>query len=194
MKFKNIIKTLLLITFAVSSANAYTKEQIKPEMTKNIDDIIEIIKKKDITKDMKSKAIINKIDPAFNYQIMSRVALGKKWKKLSPEQKEKFINIFETTLKNTYVSKLDLYTDQKIKIGDLVQDKKRLVLKTQLVGQKETFDIDYKFYLDKKAKDWAIYDVKITGISIITSFRQQFAQITFDEVLEQLNKINASNK
>jgi phospholipid transport system substrate-binding protein len=190
MKFKNIIKTLLLITFAVSSANAYTKEQIKPEMTKNINNIITIIKDKDITKDNKGKAIINIIDTAFNYKIMSRVALGKKWKKLSVEQRENFIGIFGTTLKNTYVNKLNLYTDQEIKIGDLTKEKKRLVLKSQLVGDKETFDIDYKFYYDKKTKDWAIYDVKITGISIITTFRKQFAQITFEEAVEQLKEKN----
>ena len=48
----------------------------------------------------------------------------------------------------------------------------------------------YKLYVSKSG--WRIYDIEIQGVSIIRSYRSQFAEIlkngTFDDLLEKLEK------
>ncbi len=49
----------------------------------------------------------------------------------------------------------------------------------------EVYEIIYKFYKDKNGS-WMIYDVDILGVSIIQTYRTQFAEILTKEPFEKL--------
>jgi len=199
MRFKNLFKILLLITFAFTSANALKKDTIKEEMGSKINEILLVLKNNDLKKEQKAKKIIKIIDPVFDYNTMSRIALGKKtWSSISKEKREEFVKVFETKLKNSYVGKLELYTDQQVKIIDLLPYKKtRLQLSSELVGADDTYAINYNFFENKKSNEWFIYDVDLLGVSIIQTYRQQFSGLlkekTFDEMLVLLKEANENN-
>lgn len=188
---KNIIFVLL---FSISSLFAIPQEQIKDTMNKKITEVLLTLKSTELTKDQKVKNVINIMDSSFDYKIMSRLSLGKKWKTLSKEDKSLFTKIFKEKLKNSYVEKLDLYTNQKIEIKNLEKVKSRLVLKTELLGEDENFKIDYKFYKNKKNQEWFIYDVDIIGVSIIQTYRKQFSEFlktkSFTDLIELLKVKN----
>ena len=199
MRFKNLFKILLLITFTFTSANALKKDTIKEEMGSKINEILLVLKNNDLKKEQKAKKIIKIIDPVFDYNTMSRIALGKKtWSSISKEKREEFVKVFETKLKNSYVGKLELYTDQQVKIIDLLPYKKtRLQLSSELVGADDTYAINYNFFENKKSNEWFIYDVDLLGVSIIQTYRQQFSGLlkekTFDEMLVLLKEANENN-
>lgn len=188
---KNIIFVLL---FSISSLFAIPQEQIKDTMNKKITEVLLTLKSTELTKDQKAKNVINIMDSSFDYKIMSRLSLGKKWKTLSKEDKSLFTKIFKEKLKNSYVEKLDLYTNQKIEIKNLEKVKSRLVLKTELLGEDENFKIDYKFYKNRKNQEWFIYDVDIIGVSIIQTYRKQFSEFlktkSFTDLIELLKVKN----
>lgn len=197
MKLKNFFKILLAITFTITSANALKQDEIKERMTKKIDNVLIVLQKKDLNKNQKAQEIIKIIDEVFDYELMARIALGKEtWDTLSSEKQKEFTKIFETKLKNSYTEKLELYNDQKVKILDLKPyNKTRLQLETELVGKEGVYQINYNFY--NKSKDneqWLIYDVDLVGVSIIQTYRQQFAGLlkekTFDEMLALLENPN----
>jgi len=196
---KNIIKVLLALTFIFSSAHALKKDEIKSEMNKKIDAALLVLKKKDLNNDQKGEEIIKIIDDLFDYKLMARIALGKKtWKSLSKDKQAEFVKIFEDKLKNSYIDKLGLYTDQKVNIIDLAPYKKsRLQLKSEVVGKDEVYKINYNFYKNKKADEWFIYDVDLLGVSIIQTYRKQFAGLlkekTFDEMLDVLKNKETTN-
>jgi phospholipid transport system substrate-binding protein len=96
------------------------------------------------------------------------------------------------------VEKLDLYTDELVEILGKEQPKaNRIILKTQLVGKEEKYQINYKFY-EKSEDSWLIYDVDLLGVSIIQTYRKQFSVFlkdkTFDELVTFLRDKNNSNK
>lgn len=131
------------------------------------------------------------MDKFFDYKIMSQISLGKDWPTLSAEQKEEFIKAFELKLKNSYIDKLDLYTDEKIEVHSLEKlNPKRIKLLTYLIGKDDKYEIEYKFYKNDK-NDWLIYDVNIIGVSIMQTYRQQFAGYlknnSFKDLLISLN-------
>ena len=198
MKLKNLFKILLLVGFIITSANALKQDEIQVIMTKKIDNVLAILEQKNLPINKKGEQIIKIIDEVFDYELMARIALGKEtWDTLNEQKQKEFTKIFETKLKNSYIEKLELYNDQKVKILGLNPYKNaRLQLETELLGKEGTYKINYNFY--NKSKDnieqWLIYDVDLVGVSIIQTYRQQFAGLlkekTFDEMLVLLEKSN----
>lgn len=189
-----MLKKLLLIVLLTSYAFAMPKEQIVEEMTKSIHKVIDILKNKQLPKKTKGEQIIKVMDSSFDYKIMAMLSLGKEWRTISNEQKINFAKAFENRLKESYIDKLDLYNNQEIKIDELEEVKARLILKTTLIGEKENFAIDYKFYENRKNKQWYIYDVSIAKVSIIQTYRNQFTQYLKNKSIDDLiNYLNTKN-
>ena len=135
------------------------------------------------------------IDDVFDYNLMARISLGKEtWQQLSEEKQKEFTKVFEKKLKKSYIEKLELYNNQKVKVIDLQPYKgNRLQLETQLLGKEEVYTINYNFY--SRDKDhWLIYDVDLVGVSIIQTYRQQFSGLlkekSFDEMIVLLEDLN----
>ena len=190
MKLKSLLKSFLILAFVITSANAVKQDEIQPTMTKKIDGVLEILEHKSVPMSQKGQQIIKIIDEVFDYELMAKIALGKEtWDTLSEQKQKEFTKTFETKLKNSYIEKLELYNDQKVKVIGLNPYKNgRLQLETELLGKEGTYKINYNFY--NKAKDgeqWLIYDVDLVGVSIIQTYRQQFAGLlkekSFDEML-----------
>ncbi len=197
MKLRNVFKVLLVLVFSFSFANALTQSEIQPTMTKKIDTVLSILEKKDLTIPQKGDEIIKVIDEVFDYELMAKIALGKEtWNSISEDKQKKFAKVFENKLKQSYIEKLELYNNQKVKIlGLKPHNNTRLQLETELIGKDSTYKISYNFYnRSKDAEEWLIYDVDLVGVSIIQTYRQQFAGLlkekTFDEMLVQFENSN----
>jgi len=164
-------------------------------MTKRIDNVLQILEKKDKTFAQKGDEIIKIIDDVFDYELMAKIALGKEtWSSITPEKQKQFTKVFENKLKKSYIEKLELYNDQKVKIiGLKPHNNTRLQLETELLGKDGIYKINYNFYnKSKDNEEWLIYDVDLVGVSIIQTYRQQFSGLlkekTFDEMLALLEK------
>ncbi len=193
--YKILFSLLLVLNFTYAN---FKKDNIDAQMGNTIDKVLMILKDSNMPKEKKSEEIINLMDPIFDYELMSRLSLGKEWNLLSKEKKEDFVKTFTEKLKNSYVEKLDLYTDELVEILGKEQPKaNRIILRTQLVGKEEKYQINYKFY-EKSKDNWLIYDVDLLGVSIIQTYRKQFSGFlkdkTFEELLSFLKDKNNSNK
>ena len=195
---KKIFTILLIIAATFSYANAIKQNEIKEQMRKKIASVLLVLEKKNLTIPQKGDEIIKIIDEVFDYELMARISLGKEtWNSISEQKQKEFTKIFENKLKKSYIEKLELYNDQKVQIIALKPyNNTRLQLETQLVGKEGNYQINYNFY--NKAKDseqWLIYDVDLVGVSIIQTYRQQFAGLlkekSFDEMLVLLEKSNS---
>jgi phospholipid transport system substrate-binding protein len=119
------------------------------------------------------------------------LTLGKKyWPGLTEANKEKFTDLFIKKLRTSYLSKLTLYSDEKIIYDPPVQDENKVRISTYLISKDKKISMLYKFYNSNDS--WKIYDVEIQGVSIIRSYRSQFYEIlqngTIDELLLKLEE------
>ncbi|RBQ29181.1 toluene tolerance protein [Aliarcobacter vitoriensis] len=189
MMKKYFLKIALITIIISSNAFALKKDDIQEEMSKKIDSVLVVLKNKDLNFEDKKTEIINIVDDAFDFELMAKIALGKDaWESIDEQKQDAFVKVFEEKLKKSYSEKLELYNDQKVKIISLEPyNKTRLQLKTQLVGKDGNYDVNYNFY--EKDKEWYIYDIDLVGVSIIQTYRQQFAGLlkekSFDEMFEQ---------
>ena len=194
---KKLLQISLLIIFLANSLNATISEQqeLKDKFLKKIDTIISIVKDKSLSKDKRNSKIVTELTPMFDFELMAKLSLGKKWKQLNKKDRKRFVKLYVERMKKSYSSKLDAYSDEKVEITDIKQPKKhskisKLQLITNLVNKDKKLKIIYKFYKPKKQKPnknrWLIYDVVIEGISILKADKAQFRAYLQDKSIYDL--------
>ena len=182
-----IFSFLTLSSITLQPLMALQEAEISSFMQTNIDNATLILRDPKIQKEERAQKVFEIFDALFDYSLMSKLAIGgKQWGLLTPEKQNEFSKVFEKKLKNSYMEKLDLYTDEKIVIknSEKIKDT-RIHLTTHLMKNNEVYEIIYKFY-KTPSNEWLIYDVDILGVSIIQAYRTQFADALAKESFEKL--------
>jgi len=187
---KSFVMTLSLFVLTVPVIQAGDVEDINSMVKKKVAVIFDLLGKQDIEKNERNEKIVGELNEIMDFQLAAYLSLGKHWKKISKKQKKEFVKIFQQYINNYIVEKIDLYTNQKIDIGDSkIVKKGRAKLDIGILSGGETLQVNFKLRKNKK-KEWRVYDVDIEGVSLITTFRSQFSGVlknsSFEELLEKL--------
>ena len=182
---KNLIYAVLLTLIMSQAVVADDKTDAEKLLKGKLESVIVVLEKKDLNQQLKKDQIYEIIEPVFNFPLMSRLTLGKKhWPSLTQDQKKKFITLFTKRLKDSYLDKMLLYSDEKIKYNAPVQIKKKVHIPTILVSKDNKINMLYKLYKSKQG--WKIYDIEIQGVSLISTYRSQFEEILRNKTVEDL--------
>ena len=131
------------------------------------------------------------ISPIFNFDEMSKRALGQHWKSRTPEEKKEFVELFTTIMKDAYIGKTDTYSGEKVVIVSEKQDKKYATVQTKIITNKGT-EVSVDYNMLNNPGGWAIYDVIIEGVSLVNNYRSQFNNILIKSSYKELvQKIKA---
>ena len=187
---KSFVMTLSLFVLTVPVIQAGDVKDINSMVKKKVAVIFDLLGKQDIEKNERNEKIVGELNAIMDFQLAAYLSLGKHWKKISKTQKKEFVKIFQQYINNYIVEKIDLYTNQKIDIGDSkIVKKGRAELEIGILSGGETLQVNFKLRKNKK-KEWRVYDVDIEGVSLITTFRSQFSGVlknsSFEELLEKL--------
>jgi phospholipid transport system substrate-binding protein len=161
---------------------------VKKTARKKINQVIDTIRDKSLDKKTRNEKIVETISPMFDFSQMAKLSMGKKnWQRMSKKQQQEFNNLFVKRLQESYLEKLDLYTDEEVTVDEAKLVKKRIHVTSHLVSKDDKMEMIYKFYKNKK-QDWMVYDVKVMGVSIVQTYRSQFASILKNQSIEDLLK------
>ncbi|MBT3504835.1 MAG: ABC transporter substrate-binding protein [Piscirickettsiaceae bacterium] len=115
--------------------------------------------------------------PNFDFAKMSKLALGKNWRKANTAQRERFIGEFRLLLVRTYTTAMLEYSDEEIVFlpfrDDLAKKRVKVAMEILQPGG-PSIPMALSMYLNKQ-NAWKVYDVKIDGISLVTNYRSTFA-------------------
>lgn len=143
-------------------------------------DVIAIVKQdKDIQSGNTKKTIAlveQKVLPHFNFTRMTALAMGINWRKATPDQQQMLVDQFRTLLVRTYSTALTSYRNQVIDFKPLrAQPADTDVTVRSEVRQSgaEAVTIDYS--MEKTPSGWKVYDVVVGGVSLVTTYRETFA-------------------
>ncbi|MBF0353351.1 MAG: ABC transporter substrate-binding protein [SAR324 cluster bacterium] len=185
MKVKMILSMLMLL---LCSPMVYADEAdaVTNVTREKINMVIGFLRDKTLTKADRNQKILGTIDTIFDFQTMAMLSLGKKhWSGLSETQRQEFTNLFVKRLQDSYLEKLDLYTDEDVVVENANQVKKnRIEVKTLLVSKDDKKEMIYKFF--ETDKSWQIYDVEVMGVSIVQTYRSQFEGVLKQETMDDL--------
>lgn len=135
--------------------------------------------------------------PDFDFDKMSKLALGKNWRKASEPQRAEFTEEFRLLLVRTYSTAMLEYSHQEIRTlpfhGDLATKKVRVGMEILQAGG-PSIPMVSALYLNKEGS-WKVYDIKIDGISLVTTYRSTFSsQIRSDGMEKLIEKLAKKNE
>jgi len=172
-------RILALIATALVPALAAAQEAPEALVKRVTDEVLTIIKNdKDLQSGNMTKVVQladQKVLPHFDFERMTRLAVGKNWREASDAQKQSLVSEFRTLLVRTYSSSLAAYRNQTIEVkpGKTGPADKDAVVRTAVIQQGgPPIPIDYS--MEKTDTGWKVYDVVIDGASLVTTYRGSF--------------------
>jgi phospholipid transport system substrate-binding protein len=159
-----------------------------------IDEVLRVLGDKDLKQpsrsDERRKLLETIIGGRFDYQEMSRRALGAPWNQLSDKDKQEFVDLFRTLLTNTYADRVESYSGEGVQYLNERTEKDYAEVRTKILSGKTEIPMDYR--LMNKNSDWRVYDVVVDGVSLVNNYRGQFSKIlrtsSYPELVDQLRK------
>jgi phospholipid transport system substrate-binding protein len=179
MKRRLVVFVWAFAALAVPGASA---QDLTPDaLVKTVtQDVIAVIKQdKEIQAGNQKKTIAlveEKVLPHFNFTRMTALAMGVNWRKATPEQQQALVNEFRTLLVRTYSTALSAYRNQVIEVKPLraKPDDADVMVRSE-VKQSGTEPVTLDYSMEKTPNGWKVYDVAVGGVSLVTTYRDTFA-------------------
>jgi phospholipid transport system substrate-binding protein len=114
-----------------------------------------------------------------DFKRITRLVMARHFSEASREQKYRFLDVFKSSLINTYASGLTLYQGQDIRIlpmeeGDLQENRARVAMEIS-TAEGKTIPISYSLFRNGDG-EWKVQNVIVNGLNLGKTFRAQFDQ------------------
>jgi len=166
-------------------------EQIRHAIDKGLEIIQRPDLKGDARKAQRRALLREELFPYFNFEDMSRRALGIHWRNRTPQERQEFVKLFKDLLENSYAGKIEGYDGEKIVYGKESLDPPYAEVRTKIVTRRgDEYSVNYR--LLKDGGRWRVYDIVIEGVSLVNNYRSQFADLldrySFGEMMKKLQE------
>lgn len=163
----------LVAAFSVQAADVAPDALVKS----TVDEVLSVIKQnkdKRTLHDLAEKKVL----PHFDFQAMTRLAVGKSWQEANPDQQKRLENAFRGLLVNTYTTALSQGTASdatvEVKPVPVKPDQNDVTVKTVAKqSNRQPVAIDYR--MSRTPGGWKVYDVIVENLSLVTNYRSSFA-------------------
>jgi len=201
MKRQSVIILLILFLALPVSASTQTDGALDFVRT-SVDRVLTILRdsayKEKSTREIQRQKLRTLVEVLFDYDEITRRALGRNRKAFTPEQMDEFSDLFGRFLEKIYLDKIQEYTDEKVIYGKATMlSKNKAEVETKIVTASKQIPINYRVVFQHE--EWRGYDVIIEDVSLVRNYRSQFNKIlqkkTPEDLLQQLrDKVNKEEK
>ena len=179
--YKIVLQLSLALTLA-AALPAWSGEDAAPDalVKAATAEVVAILRQdKDIQAGVAPKlaeVVETRILPLFDFTRMTQLAVARNWRVATPGQQKSLTSEFQTLLVRTYSTALANYRNQLIEFKPLRAAPAATEVTVKSVVKQPGMDalsLDYE--MEKTAAGWKVYDIKLDGISLITTYRDTFA-------------------
>ncbi len=182
---------LIVVVFATP---VYAAHGPMDHVTTNVNHVISILttsKDTQINKKQQQKLLVKAGENLFDFNDVTRLAVGKYWKSFTKEQRHEFRDLFSQLLQSIYMDKIQSYNGEPVifeKETRLSPKKARVDTFIQINDKK----VPLNYMLRFRNNEWRVYDVIVEGVSLVKNYRSQFSSILSKNppsvLLEQVRK------
>ncbi len=195
-------KFVLMLSLLLLSAPLMSRADILPpdELIRvAVRDVLEIINQDKRAHETNQKKLLDFIDarvlPHFDFERMTKLAVGRAWRTATPEQKKELIAEFRTLLVRTYSKAFTLYKNVSVdtKPVTVPANADEVTVKTVILRPGAP-PIPINYEMGKTENGWKAFDVTVEGISLVATHRSSFSekvqQSGIDGLIKSLVELN----
>lgn len=189
--FKFIFATILF--FANSGFSQEKKVEDVKIFVENIgNSIIKIASDSKMSESQKKQKIISEVDSVVDATWISKFVLGKYYRDLSDQQKNKFSELYRQFMINTYGPKFKNYNGKKFEVTKVEKQAIFYTAHTQFFPKDSSNQIFIDFRVKEQNGKLFVIDFIAEGISLLESQRSEFNsainQSGIDQFISSLEK------
>lgn len=185
---------IFITTFLITASSVFAlqndKEQLRQMLEARDSQIKTLLgpKGSDFSQDQRDeiKEIINGI---IDFRSMAAFALDETYNTINTDDREEFVNLFSTIVRDQSMNRLDIYRAD-VEYGEITIDGNEALVKTIATLDNTRIPVDYT--LKKDDGEWVITDMIIDRVSTAESYNRQFQSIIrqrgFDALLQSLRR------
>ncbi|MBX2825343.1 MAG: ABC transporter substrate-binding protein [Gammaproteobacteria bacterium] len=176
---RGLIRWLLVLTMFVTGATVAAEHPAQTLVKGTVDKFLDVVRNNE-DRIKNDPAFLNaKIEelvvPHLDFESMTKLSIGKNWKKANASQQKELVAEFRTFLLNTYTSAIDEYKNGEVSFEKFKPGRRedRAVVRSQFT-QAGTADVPVVYKLRDKG-GWRIYDIEVSQLSLVTNYRSSFS-------------------
>ena len=133
----------------------------------------------------------------FDFRTTAKLVLKRDWRRFDKTQRAEFVVAFREYLAGSYGSRISRYNQEAVDVtGARLEPRGDVTVLTRIRGgEADGVAADYRLRKQRRSGEWLIIDVVIEGISLVSNFRSQFAEMISSggptKLLTRLQQINA---
>jgi phospholipid transport system substrate-binding protein len=184
--------TLLLTIPALADSQT----DARAAMQGTIDDVLKVLRTPGSDEATRRAQIEAIAKTRFDFTTMSKLVLKRDWKRFSAPEQGDFVSQFTEYLSASYGTRIARYANEDVVTkGTRPEVNQDVTVQTAIKGgQFDGATVDYRMRL--VAGKWRAIDVVIEGISLVSNFRSQFADVIAkggpQELLKRIKEKNAA--
>jgi phospholipid transport system substrate-binding protein len=177
---KTLVRLLLLFFVSLPALGATpAPDEVVRSVT---DDVMQAVQKSEALKTGDREAVMSlleqKVLPYVDFREATRLALGRDWRLATPAQRDQLVQQFQTLLLRIYTSSIGHYHGQTMQVQRVnapAEATDVTVRNRYLSPGHPPVSVDYAMHLTPQG--WKIYDVVVDGVSLVLTYRSEFAQV-----------------
>ena len=184
--FVGLFASLFSVPTAIAADDPALTAAPRQLISETADKIVLILAQKEQSAETRISEIESLAYEIFDFTTMSKLVLARNWKKIDKPKRKEFVAEFKQHLSRTYGTRLDRYDQEKVDVyGAQVEVRNDVSVKTRILGgQFDGAEISYR--LRNRRDEWKIIDVVIEGVSLVSNYRSQFAEVLNGGSIEDL--------
>ena len=120
------------------------------------------------------QTIETNIVPNLDFSMMTRLSVGKSWRKASQDQKSELVTEFKTFLLNTYSSALKEYGGEEISFKPYKKNKRDDRAVVDSIFQLGSSKVPVTYKLHNRSGPWLVYDIVVSDLSLVLQYKSSF--------------------
>lgn len=139
-----------------------------------------------------------RIVPHFDFDTMTRLAVGRHWREASPAQRATLTTLFKQLLVRTYTRAYARTREVKARVLPLRAERTatEVTVKTVLLLPADAPAVTVDYDMRVTGAGWKVYNVTVENVSLVTTYRAEFAEQIraggIDGLITRLEEKNAS--
>jgi len=181
LQFRSIF--CLILAFACSFNVHAQWQEASAIIETSGQEMLQILEKEELFEEQQQDQLLNEFDlvlsPVVDFDYISKVVMGKYYRRATGEQRAAFSDVFKTTLLKTYAKAIVGF---KIEKFEIVPPKKHSPSAKKQIVTVNVFAADgtkyaLVYYMKKRNDGWRLVNALLDGINLRLTFKNQFAEM-----------------